>query len=43
MVVTSGAFLGYEKYAAVRGYQAGHMGAPRISLDGRRHDFHVSL
>lgn len=43
LVVTSGAFLGYEKYAAVRGYQAGHMGAPRIYLDGRRHDFHVSL
>jgi hypothetical protein len=43
LVVTSGAFLGYEKYAAVRGYQAGHMGAPRIFLDGRRHDFHVSL
>lgn len=43
LVVTSGAFLGYEKYAAVRGYQAGHMGAPRIHLSGRRHDFHVSL
>lgn len=43
LVVTSGAFLGYERYAAVRGYQAGHMGAPRIYLDGRRHDFHVSL
>lgn len=43
MVVSSGSFLGYEKYAAVRGYQAGHMGAPRIFLDGRRHDFHVSL
>lgn len=43
LVVSSGAFLGYEKYAAVRGYQAGHMGAPRIFLDGRRRDFHVSL
>jgi hypothetical protein len=43
LVVSSGAFLGYEKYAAVRGYQAGHMGAPRIYLDGRRRDFHVSL
>lgn len=43
LVVSSGAFLGYETYAAVRGYGAGHMGAPRIFLDGRRHDFHVSL
>lgn len=42
-VVTSGAFLGYERYAAVRGYQAGHQGAPRIFLDGSRRDFHVSL
>ena len=43
LVVSSGAFLGYETYAAVRGYGAGHMGAPRIFLDGRRKDFHVSL
>jgi hypothetical protein len=43
LVVSSGAFLGYEKYAAERGYQAGHQGAPRIYLDGRRHDFHASL
>lgn len=43
LVVSSGAFLGYESYAAVRGYGAGHMGAPRVFLDGRRHDFHVSL
>jgi hypothetical protein len=41
--VSSGSFLGYEKYAAVRGYSPGRLGAPRIYLDGRRHDVHVSL
>lgn len=41
--VSSGSFLGYEKYAAVRGYSPGRMGAPRIYLDGRRRDIHVSL
>jgi predicted phosphodiesterase len=41
--VSSGSFLGYEKYAAVRGYSPGRLGAPRIFLDGRRHDIHISL
>lgn len=41
--VSSGSFLGYEKYAAVRGYSPGRLGAPRIYLDGRRHDVHISL
>lgn len=41
--VSSGSFLGYEKYAAVRGYPPSRLGAPRIFLDGRRRDIHVSL
>lgn len=41
--VSSGSFLGYEKYAAVRGYSPGRLGAPRIFLDGRRRDLHISL
>lgn len=41
--VSSGSFLGYEKYAAERGYQPGRLGAPRIFLDGRRRDIHVSI
>jgi len=41
--VSSGSFLGYEKYAAERGYPPSRKGAPRIYLDGRRWDVHVSL
>lgn len=41
--VTSGSFLWYERYAAERGYAPSHLGAPRIHLDGTRHDVHVSL
>lgn len=41
--VSSGSFLGYEKYAAQRGYPPSRLGAPRILLDGRRHDVHVSV
>lgn len=41
--VSSGSFLGYEKYAAERGYPPSRIGAPRIFLDGRRHDVHVSI
>lgn len=41
--VSSGSFLGYEKYAAARGYPPSHLGGPRIRLDGRRWDTHVSL
>lgn len=41
--VSSGSFLGYEKYAAQRGYSPGRLGAPRIFLDGVKHDVHVSL
>jgi hypothetical protein len=41
--VSSGSFLGYERYAAQRGYAPGRIGAPRIFLDGSRFDVHVSL
>ncbi len=41
--VSSGSFVGYEKYAAQRGYPPSRLGAPRIFLDGRRKDIHVSL
>lgn len=41
--VSSGSFLGYEKYAAQRGYPPSRMGAPRIYLDGERWDVHVSI
>jgi hypothetical protein len=41
--VSSGSFLGYERYAAERGYVPTRLGAPRIFLDGERHDIHVSI
>lgn len=41
--VNSGSFVGYEGYAAVRGYVPTRIGAPRIHLDGRRKDVHVSI
>lgn len=41
--VTSGSFTGYEAYASERGYAPSHAGAPRIFLDGTRHDVHVSI
>lgn len=41
--ISSGSFLGYEKYAAQRGYPPSTIGAPRIRLDGTRHDVSVSL
>lgn len=41
--VNSGSFVGLENYAAQRGYAPTRIGAPRIFLDGRRHDVHVSL
>lgn len=39
----SGSFLGYERYAAERGYAPTRIGAPRIRLDGRVRDVKVSL
>lgn len=41
--VSSGSFIGLENYAAQRGYAPTRIGAPRIFLDGRRHDVHVSI
>lgn len=41
--LSSGSFLGYEKYAAVRGYPPSHMGAPRVYMNGKRKDLHISL
>jgi predicted phosphodiesterase len=41
--VSSGSFLGYETYAAARGYPPSHLGGPRIRLDGRVWDTHVSI
>lgn len=41
--VSSGSFVGYERYAQERGWPPTHPGAPRIYLDGKRNDIHVSL
>lgn len=41
--VSSGSFVGLENYAAQRGYSPTRIGAPRIFLDGSRHDVHVSI
>jgi hypothetical protein len=43
MFVSSGSFLGYEDYAKIAGYPPAHIGAPRIFLDGRKHDVHASV
>lgn len=43
LFVSSGSFLSYEDYAAVAGYPPAHIGAPRIFMDGRRHDLHASV
>lgn len=43
MFVSSGSFLSYEDYASTAGFSPTHMGAPRIRLDGTRHDVHVSV
>lgn len=41
--VTSGSFLGSEAYAVTAGLPPADVGAPRIRLDGRTHDVHVSI
>lgn len=41
--VSSGSFIGYEKYAAERGYIPSRLGAPRILLDGKKWDVHISV
>ncbi len=43
LFVCSGSFLSYEDYAAEAGYAPAHIGAPRIYLDGARHDLHASV
>lgn len=43
LFVSSGSFVGYERYAQERGWSPTHPGAPRIFLDGKRRDFHVSI
>lgn len=41
--ITSGSFLGGEAYAVTMGLPPADTGAPRIRLDGRKHDVHVSI
>jgi predicted phosphodiesterase len=41
--VSSGSWLGYESYAAQRGYPPSRIGAPRVYLSGRKHDIHCSI
>lgn len=41
--VSVGSFLEWGGYAERKGYSPMTMGAPRIRLDGRRHDVHVSI
>ncbi len=41
--LSSGSFLNYEGYAAERAFVPGKIGAPRLFLDGTRHDIHVSI
>jgi predicted phosphodiesterase len=43
LFVCSASFVGYEEYAAKAGYVPAHIGAPRLYLDGRRHDTHASV
>lgn len=43
LFVCSGSFVGYEDYAKTAGYAPGHIGAPRIYLDGTTHDCHASV
>lgn len=43
LFVCSGSFLSYEDYAAQAGFPPAHIGAPRIFLDGRKHDQHGSV
>jgi predicted phosphodiesterase len=43
LYVSCGADMDYGGYAAGRGYRPGSKGVPRIRLDGKRKDAHVSL
>ena len=41
--LSSGSFMGYENYAAERGYAPSRLGAPKIELDGNAFDVRVSI
>lgn len=41
--VSSGAFLDRGGYAAQKGYPPAKLGSPRLRLDGRKRDVHVSI
>jgi UDP-2,3-diacylglucosamine pyrophosphatase LpxH len=41
--VSSGSFMAYEDYAAERGYTPTRLGAPRMFLNGKRHEIHISV
>jgi predicted phosphodiesterase len=41
--IAAGCFLGLESYAVKRGYPPSRIGAPRVWLDGTRHDVHASI
>jgi len=43
MFISSGSFLGLEDYAAIKGFNPTHIGAPRIRLDGRKKDVRASI
>jgi hypothetical protein len=43
MFVSAGTFLGYSSYAIRKGLQPNGTGTPRIRLDGRKKDVHVSV
>lgn len=40
---SSGAFLDRGGYGVQKGYPAAKLGSPRLRLDGRRRDVHVSI
>jgi hypothetical protein len=35
--------MAYEDYAAERGYTPTRLGAPRMFLNGKRHEIHISV
>lgn len=43
LYASSGSFVGYESYAAERGWAAGDIGAARLRFDARRHDVRGSI
>lgn len=43
MFISSGSFINYEEYASKAGYAPQKLGAPRVRLDGTKHDIHSSI